>query len=173
MSTTAKSPNLAFLLYSVLQNWVLSPSNAHMVLLLQCLIHIVVVRRLDAYYLGWSPSTFYRVYSIQVVVLMAVRWIVYRFKLWHYYLLDFCYAGTCPSMGCLQTLIDVMLFLRNAHQIINTNQMTTVRRIPSVLLHLVMQDGIIRLDMCAGVLVCSQCIDAGAPLGVAALGASA
>ena len=54
--------------------------------------------RLDAYYLGWSPSTFYRVYSVQVVVLMAVRWIVYRFKLWHYYLLDFCYFGGALSM---------------------------------------------------------------------------
>ena len=49
--------------------------------------------RLDAYYLGWSPSTFYRVYSIQVVVLLALRWVVYRFKRWHYYLLDFCYFG--------------------------------------------------------------------------------
>ena len=37
-------------------------------------------RRLNAYWLGWSPSTFYRVYSIEVAALMGVRWIVYRLK---------------------------------------------------------------------------------------------
>ena len=57
------------------------------------------MRRLDAYYLGWSPSTFYRVYSIQVALLLALRWVVYRVKRWHYYLLDFCYFGE-PSPRC-------------------------------------------------------------------------
>ena len=38
-------------------------------------------------------------YSIQVVVLLALRWVVYRFKRWHYYLLDFCYFGApAPSL---------------------------------------------------------------------------
>lgn len=64
----------------------------------------VIGALLDAYYLGWSPSTFYRVYSIQVVVLMAVRWIVYRFKLWHYYLLDFCYAANALMLVHLWVL---------------------------------------------------------------------
>ena len=39
-----------------------------------------VPRRLNSYWLGWSPSTFYRVYSIEVAALMGVRWIVYRLK---------------------------------------------------------------------------------------------
>lgn len=46
---------------------------------------------LNAYWLGWSPETFYRVYSLEAVVLIAVRWVVYRMKKWHYYLWDFCY----------------------------------------------------------------------------------
>eukprot|EP00879_Flechtneria_rotunda_P015404 GHRR01016106.1.p1 GENE.GHRR01016106.1~~GHRR01016106.1.p1 ORF type:complete len:374 (+),score=84.39 GHRR01016106.1:50-1171(+) len=44
-----------------------------------------------AYWLGWSPSTFYKCYTFQVLVLMLVRWGWYRHKKWHYYLLDFCY----------------------------------------------------------------------------------
>lgn len=46
---------------------------------------------LNAYWLGWSPSTFYRVYSIEAVVLIGLRWVLYKLKRWHYYLLDFCY----------------------------------------------------------------------------------
>jgi hypothetical protein len=86
----------------------------------------IVHCRLNAYWLGWSPSTFYRVYTIeasqcpfggcsvwsdvllcmrmtghstmhaelshvivymQAFVLIGVRWVVYKLKRWHYYLL--------------------------------------------------------------------------------------
>lgn len=47
--------------------------------------------RLNSYWLGWSPSTFYRVYSIEVAALMGVRWIVYRLKR--------CALDACDSAG--------------------------------------------------------------------------
>ena len=40
-------------------------------------------------------------YSIQVVVLLALRWVVYRLKRWHYYLYDFCYFG---ALACAADL---------------------------------------------------------------------
>eukprot|EP00878_Enallax_costatus_P012895 GHUV01013465.1.p1 GENE.GHUV01013465.1~~GHUV01013465.1.p1 ORF type:complete len:336 (+),score=54.06 GHUV01013465.1:169-1176(+) len=60
-----------------------------------------------AYWLGWSPSTFYKLYSAQVVVLIAIRWGVYRSKKWHYYMFDFCYYGN------LLLLIHLWLLPRN------------------------------------------------------------
>jgi hypothetical protein len=60
-----------------------------------------------AYWLGWSPSTFYKLYSAQVVVLMALRYGWYRSKKWHYYMLDFCYYGN------LLLLIHLWLLPRN------------------------------------------------------------
>ncbi|KAI8475416.1 MAG: hypothetical protein J3K34DRAFT_63001 [Monoraphidium minutum] len=44
-----------------------------------------------AYWLGWSPSTFYKLYSGLTVLLGLIRWVSYRSKRWHYYMLDFCY----------------------------------------------------------------------------------
>ena len=34
-----------------------------------------------------APRSFYRLYTVKVVVLMALRWIYYRFKRWHYYMI--------------------------------------------------------------------------------------
>lgn len=45
----------------------------------------------SAYWLGAAPRSFYRLYTVKVVVLMALRWIYYRFKRWHYYMIDWCY----------------------------------------------------------------------------------
>ena len=36
--------------------------------------------RLSAYWLGWSPTTFYRVYTIEAAVLFTLRWVMYRMK---------------------------------------------------------------------------------------------
>ena len=47
--------------------------------------------RLCAYWLGYSPRTFYRVYTIAAAVLFTARFVIYRRKKWHYYFLDFCY----------------------------------------------------------------------------------
>ena len=52
-----------------------------------------LLSRLSAYWLGWSPATFYRVYTIEAVVLFTLRWALYRMKRWHYYLFDFCYVA--------------------------------------------------------------------------------
>lgn len=46
-----------------------------------------------AYWLGWSPSTFYQLYAALTVLLGATRWVSYRSKRWHYYMLDFCYMA--------------------------------------------------------------------------------
>ncbi|WIA18630.1 hypothetical protein OEZ85_003336 [Tetradesmus obliquus] len=54
-----------------------------------------------AYWLGWSPSTFYKMYTAQVLVLLAARWALYRAKRWHYYLLDFCYFANLLLLGHL------------------------------------------------------------------------
>lgn len=63
---------------------------------------------LNAYWLGWSPSTFYRVYSIEAVVLVGLRIVIYRLKRWHYYLLDFCYFSN------LLLLLQLWLLPKNA-----------------------------------------------------------
>ena len=49
--------------------------------------------RLSAYWLGWSPTTFYRIYTAEAFVLFTLRWALYRIKKWHYYLFDFCYVA--------------------------------------------------------------------------------
>lgn len=45
------------------------------------------------YALGNSKCDFYQVYTWMLVVLLAIRFFVYRFKGLHYYLLEFCYYG--------------------------------------------------------------------------------
>lgn len=52
-----------------------------------------VMAMLSAYWLGWSPTTFYRVYTIEAAVLFTLRWVMYRMKKWHYYMFDFCYVA--------------------------------------------------------------------------------
>ena len=49
--------------------------------------------RMSAYWLGWSPNTFYRIYTAEAFVLFTLRWALYRIKKWHYYLFDFCYVA--------------------------------------------------------------------------------
>jgi len=63
---------------------------------------------LNAYWLGWSPSTFYRVYSIEAIVLFTLRVVIYRLKKWHYYLLDFCYFSN------VLLLVQLWLLPKNA-----------------------------------------------------------
>jgi hypothetical protein len=48
---------------------------------------LVVIMWSISYWLGWSPQTFYKLYTVQVVVLGLVRFAVYRLRKWHYYLL--------------------------------------------------------------------------------------
>ncbi|GAB4824156.1 hypothetical protein N2152v2_011202 [Parachlorella kessleri] len=48
---------------------------------------------LSAYWLGCSPQSFYRLYTVKAALLMAIRWVTYRMKKWHYYLWDLCYAA--------------------------------------------------------------------------------
>ena len=105
--------------------------------------------RLNAYWLGWSPSTFYRVYTIEVsrcsyvecsvwndvllcmrmtghstmhaelshvivymqaFVLIGVRWVVYKLKRWHYYLL-----GDGTHTGCIVS-VPKMILLEHARE---------------------------------------------------------
>ncbi|KAG7675102.1 hypothetical protein KSW81_002605 [Nannochloris sp. 'desiccata'] len=47
---------------------------------------------ISAYWLGASPTTFYKLYSAKAAVLLAVRFFYYRSKRWHYYMFDLCYA---------------------------------------------------------------------------------
>lgn len=46
---------------------------------------------LSAYWLGSSPSSFSSFYSYKIIILLILRWCIYRSKRWHYYLFDFCY----------------------------------------------------------------------------------
>lgn len=59
-------------------------------------------RRVCAYMLGSSPSSFHLLYSLLGSSLMAVRYATYRSRKWHYYLFDFCYyrwvCGTSRSV---------------------------------------------------------------------------
>ncbi|XP_078432149.1 glycerophosphocholine acyltransferase 1 [Wolffia australiana] len=43
------------------------------------------------YLLGARPQDIPYVYCLFFVIFVPLRWIYYRFKKWHYYLLDFCY----------------------------------------------------------------------------------
>lgn len=54
--------------------------------------------RMSAYWLGWSPNTFYRIYTAEAFVLFTLRWALYRIKKWHYYLFDFCYVANVLLM---------------------------------------------------------------------------
>ena len=45
----------------------------------------------SAYWLGYSPSTFYRLYTVKALLLLTIRLVLYRKEKMHYYLLDFCY----------------------------------------------------------------------------------
>lgn len=47
---------------------------------------------ISAFWLGSSPETFYVLYTVKAILLLSIRWIVYRYKRWHYYLFDLCYA---------------------------------------------------------------------------------
>lgn len=49
--------------------------------------HIMV----SMYWLGYSPSTFYQLYTVKAGLLMPLRFVLYKRDKMHYYLLDFCY----------------------------------------------------------------------------------
>jgi Protein of unknown function (DUF2838) len=49
--------------------------------------HIVA----SAYWLGRSPATFYKLYTVKATLLLSLRLALYRRDKMHYYLLDFCY----------------------------------------------------------------------------------
>lgn len=46
---------------------------------------------ISAYWLGASPSTFYKLYSAKAVVMLLLRFVYYRSTKQHYYMLDLCY----------------------------------------------------------------------------------
>ncbi|KAL6776746.1 hypothetical protein ACKKBF_B30760 [Auxenochlorella protothecoides x Auxenochlorella symbiontica] len=48
---------------------------------------------LSAYWLGCYPQSFYQLYTVKAAVLFCIRWVVYRYKRWHYFLFDLCYAA--------------------------------------------------------------------------------
>ena len=40
----------------------------------------------SAYWLGASPRTFYKLFTVKAVLLLLIRWGYYRVKKWHYYM---------------------------------------------------------------------------------------
>ncbi|KAL9314641.1 hypothetical protein ACSQ67_020093 [Phaseolus vulgaris] len=50
---------------------------------------------------GARPEAVPLVYCVFYVVFVPLRWIYYRFKKWHYYLLDFCYYANTILLICL------------------------------------------------------------------------
>ncbi|XP_027338903.1 uncharacterized membrane protein C776.05-like isoform X1 [Abrus precatorius] len=57
--------------------------------------------------LGARPQDVPLVYCLFYVVFVPLRWIYYRFKKWHYYLLDFCYYANTIF------LVDLLFYSRN------------------------------------------------------------
>ncbi|EOY30341.1 PREDICTED: uncharacterized membrane protein C776.05 [Theobroma cacao] len=57
--------------------------------------------------LGARPQDIPYVYCVFYVTFVPLRWIYYRFKKWHYYLLDFCYYANTIF------LVDLLLYPRN------------------------------------------------------------
>jgi hypothetical protein len=45
----------------------------------------------SAFWLGHSPSSFYRLYTVQALLLLTIRLALYRRDKMHYYFMDFCY----------------------------------------------------------------------------------
>ncbi|XP_021637967.2 glycerophosphocholine acyltransferase 1 [Hevea brasiliensis] len=62
--------------------------------------------------LGARPQDIPYVYCLFYVIFVPLRWIYYRFKKWHYYLLDFCYyANTIFLVDLLLYPKDEKLFM--------------------------------------------------------------
>uniref|UniRef100_A0A2C9UAJ5 Glycerophosphocholine acyltransferase 1 n=2 Tax=Manihot esculenta TaxID=3983 RepID=A0A2C9UAJ5_MANES len=57
--------------------------------------------------LGARPQDIPYVYCLFYVIFVPLRWIYYRFKKWHYYLLDFCYYANTIF------LVDLLLYPKN------------------------------------------------------------
>lgn len=57
--------------------------------------------------LGARPQDIPYVYCLFYVTFVPLRWIYYRFKKWHYYLLDFCYYANTIF------IIDLLLYPKN------------------------------------------------------------
>ncbi|KAH9724489.1 glycerophosphocholine acyltransferase 1 [Citrus sinensis] len=57
--------------------------------------------------LGARPQDIHYVYCLFFVTFVPLRWIYYRFKKWHYYLLDFCYYANTIF------LVDLLLYPKN------------------------------------------------------------
>ncbi|KAM7260125.1 hypothetical protein ACFE04_015866 [Oxalis oulophora] len=57
--------------------------------------------------LGARPQDIPYVYCLFYFIFVPLRWIYYRFKKWHYYLLDFCYYANTIF------LIDLLLYPKN------------------------------------------------------------
>ncbi|XWS26640.1 hypothetical protein CRYUN_Cryun26dG0048100 [Craigia yunnanensis] len=57
--------------------------------------------------LGARPQDIPYVYCLFYITFVPLRWIYYRFKKWHYYLLDFCYYANTIF------LVDLLLYPRN------------------------------------------------------------
>ncbi|KAK4853790.1 hypothetical protein QYF36_014674 [Acer negundo] len=57
--------------------------------------------------LGARPQDIPYVYCLFYFIFVPLRWIYYRFKKWHYYLLDFCYYANTIF------LVDLLLYPKN------------------------------------------------------------
>ncbi|KAL9325854.1 hypothetical protein ACSQ67_006499 [Phaseolus vulgaris] len=57
--------------------------------------------------LGARPQDIPYVYCLFYVIFVPLRWIYYRFKKWHYYLLDFCYYANTIF------LVDLLFYSKN------------------------------------------------------------
>ncbi|KAK3213459.1 hypothetical protein Dsin_018165 [Dipteronia sinensis] len=57
--------------------------------------------------LGARPQDIPYVYCLFYIIFVPLRWIYYRFKKWHYYLLDFCYYANTIF------LVDLLLYPKN------------------------------------------------------------
>ncbi|MCO5579509.1 hypothetical protein L7F22_033364 [Adiantum nelumboides] len=56
---------------------------------------------LFCYLLGSSPCDIPRLYCLFFIFVVPLRWIYYRVKKWHYYLLDFCYYANAIFVSML------------------------------------------------------------------------
>lgn len=80
----------------------------------------VLITVFFAYIMGRWPNTgFYTFYSLVVPSVILIRFINYKPKGWHYFLLDFCYYGSFVVLAFIAIFPKSMIWYRTAFMFAN------------------------------------------------------
>ncbi|KAK9792955.1 hypothetical protein WJX73_006729 [Symbiochloris irregularis] len=87
----------------------LKPDPKHQVMLDKICFFVGVINLvLSAFWVGKSPATWHRWFTLKALVLFTIRYRVYKAKHWHYYMLEFCYFAN------LVLLVQLWVFPQSA-----------------------------------------------------------